>query len=138
MRCAVLQDLCCNGGAVLLYCAVLWVWCCAALCSVHHKHFGTKLSVQVVQSSYHIQSTVQCLLAAECCAVRQAARAYDAAAIVIRGPTARTNFTYPLQLLHIKPKRGRVRMPAFILAGIHLHYAQLPLQVSQVNALGAG
>ena len=39
----------------------------------------------------------------------QAARAYDAAAIVIRGPTARTNFTYPLQLLHLKTKRGRVR-----------------------------
>ena len=38
----------------------------------------------------------------------QAARAYDAAAIVIRGPTARTNFTYPLQLLHLKSKRGKV------------------------------
>ncbi|DBA89408.1 TPA: hypothetical protein ACH3X2_004762, partial [Trebouxia sp. C0005] len=37
----------------------------------------------------------------------EAARAYDAAAIVIRGPTARTNFTYPLQLLHLKTKRGR-------------------------------
>ena len=41
-----------------------------------------------------------------CCL--QAARAYDAAAIVIRGPTARTNFTYPLQLLHLKSKRGKV------------------------------
>ena len=40
----------------------------------------------------------------------QAARAYDAAAIVIRGPTARTNFTYPLQLLHLKTKHGRVRV----------------------------
>ena len=43
----------------------------------------------------------------------QAARAYDAAAIVIRGPTARTNFTYPLQLLHLKSKRGKVSTTSF-------------------------
>ncbi|KAK9804282.1 hypothetical protein WJX72_004702 [[Myrmecia] bisecta] len=37
----------------------------------------------------------------------EAARAYDAAAIAIRGPTARTNFSYPFQLQHLKTKKGK-------------------------------
>ena len=38
----------------------------------------------------------------------QAARAYDAAAVAIRGPSAKTNFKYPFQLLHLKHRRGKV------------------------------
>ena len=57
--------------------------------------------VQANTCHCHVQESIRFV-------VPQAARAYDAAAIVIRGPTARTNFTYPLQLLHLKPKRGRV------------------------------
>lgn len=40
----------------------------------------------------------------------EAARAYDAAAVSIRGPNARTNFQYPFELQSIVlPKASRVR-----------------------------
>lgn len=114
-----------HGMAKAIFSADILAYpCCKTYGCVPHCMHSSR-----AQASQQSKQVLHAWTAAMCCLVHispvlssaepkgstayvQAARAYDAAAIVIRGPAARTNYTYPMQLLHVKSKKGKVQTSA--------------------------